>query len=74
VRDIAIGYIIAMCIYALIGIFGSIALVVHKPTVSNPATILQYFSDHDIVPLFVEIFFSLKLITVYPLIFILGKL
>lgn len=66
-KAVGLSYIFTFIFYFLIGIIGYFGILGRNTVDDYPQTIMDYFAKESIFPFIIEIFYFLKLMTVYPL-------
>jgi len=72
-KAIAQSYIMSCIIYFSIGIIGYFGILGRETADKNPQTILDFFGKKSLFPFVIEVFYFLKLVTVYPLFCFVSK-
>ena len=62
-----------MCIYGVIGVFGTIGILGRSTNIHPPQTIINYFEEDAYPPFIIELIFLVHLVTTYPLFCYLSK-
>ena len=66
-KAIAHSYIMSCSFYFIIAIIGYLGILGREVVEENPQTIMDLFERKSLFPLVIEVFYFMKLVTVYPL-------
>ena len=66
-KALGISYVLCGVFYFLIGLVGYLGILGRNKEIDPPQTIMDFFGSQSIFPFIIEVFYFLKLITVYPL-------
>ncbi|KRX07512.1 hypothetical protein PPERSA_11061 [Pseudocohnilembus persalinus] len=73
-RDINITFLLAFCLYLVIGLLGGLSLLsLGEGSIEGKETIIDFFGGQNITPILIELLYLVHLFSVYPIFWHLTK-